>query len=57
LICVFNKINEELYVSINNNKYVNFNQRLNWKAKIKIHIKIYDLILPRALKKNYLIIQ
>jgi hypothetical protein len=42
---VFNKINQELlYVLINNNKFVNINLRLSHEAKIKMYIKIFNLM-------------
>ena len=31
-----NKIDQELYILINDTKFFNFNQKLNWKVKIKI---------------------
>jgi hypothetical protein len=44
-IYVFNKINQELlYVLINNNKFVNINLRLSHEAKIKMYIKIFNLM-------------
>lgn len=33
IIHIFNNINEELYISINNNKFVDFNHKLNLKLK------------------------
>jgi len=41
---MFNKINQELYVLINNNKFVNINLRLSHEAKIKMYIKIFNLM-------------
>jgi len=41
---MFNKKNQELYVLINNNKFVNINLRLSHEAKIKMYIKIFNLM-------------
>jgi len=36
ILCVFTKINSELYMVINNNKFVYFNSKLSWEFKINI---------------------
>jgi hypothetical protein len=43
LIRVFNKIKQKLYMLINNNKYINYNKKLNREVEITIQIKLFDL--------------
>jgi hypothetical protein len=43
-VYMFNKINKELYILINNNKFINLNYKLSQRAEIEMHINyIYDL--------------
>ena len=41
---MFNKINKKLYVLINDNKFLNLNQRLNEENLTNMHIMIYNLM-------------
>jgi hypothetical protein len=45
---VLTKINSELYMVINNNKFVYFNSKLSWEVKINI------LFFRRKIKTEYL---
>jgi hypothetical protein len=40
---VFNK--KKKYMLINNNKYINYNKKLNQEAEIMMQIKLFDLTL------------
>jgi len=60
LIHVFNKIKQKLYMLINNNKYINYNKKLNQEAEIMMQIKLFDLTLRWGLYVflfNYTIIK
>jgi hypothetical protein len=57
LIYVFNKINQELYVIINDKIFLDPNHRLNEKNMTKMHIRIYNLISHVTFQLFYLIIE